>query len=120
MMEILINILIVIAKFIPVILFIVAGWVIHKRYPVTENEFGLTNDHVRNAMKALTAVALLIILFTAFTSPSVVPKNTIYIQQKPVYNEPSRAKVQDLTVQPKMTDEERAQRFENITKYKDE
>ena len=119
-MEILINILIVIAKFIPAIFFIVAGWVIHKRYPITENKFGITNEHARITMNALTAVVIFIILFTAFTSPSVVPKNTIYIQQKPVYNEPSRAKVQDHTLQPKMTDEERAQRFEELTNYKEE
>lgn len=122
-MEILINLLIVCAKFIPAYVLIAIAYLINKRYPVSESvtkETGLKNSHITIFTKAGFIFVTVIMVYTIITAPSLVPKNTITVKPQPVYTEPSKAKIQDLTLQPKQTDEERAKRFESLTNYKEE
>ena len=118
-MEILINLAIVIAKFIPAYMTLLAVWVITKRFKLKKNSVGLKDKHIKMMIYVATALVIMVNVFALITAPSLVPKNTIDIRPQPVYNEPSQAKVQDLTLQPKMNDEERAERFDSITTYKD-
>ena len=122
-MEILINLLIVCAKFIPFYALIAIAYLINKRYPIRESvtkETGLKNSHITIFAKASFIIVTVIVLFTVITAPALVPKNDITVKPQPVYSEPSRAKIQDLTLQPKQTEEERAKRFEELTNYKED
>ena len=122
-MEILINLLIVCAKFIPAYVLIAIAYLINKRYPISESvtkETGLKNSHITIFTKASFIIVTVIVAFTVITAPALVPKNDITVKPQRVYTEPSKAKIQDLTLQPKQTDEERAKRFEELTNYKEE
>ena len=122
-MEILINLLIVCAKFIPAYVLIAIAYLINKRYPISESltkETGLKNSHITIFTKAGFIIVTVIVAFTVITAPTLVPKNDITVKPQPVYTEPSKAKIQDLTLQPKYTDEERAKRFDELTDYKEE
>ena len=122
-MEILINLLIVCAKFIPFYVLISIAYLINKRYPFSEGftkETGLKNSHINILTKACFIVVTVIMVFTVITAPALVPKNDITVKPQPVYTEPSKAKIQDLTLQPKQTEEERAKRFEELTNYKED
>lgn len=122
-MEILINLLIVCAKFIPAYVLIAIGYLINKRYPFSDSftqHTGLKNSHINIFTKVAFILVTVIMVFTVITAPSLVPKNTITVKPQPVYTEPSKAKIQDLTLQPKQTDEERAKRFESLTNYKED
>ena len=120
-MEILINLLIVCAKFIPAYTLITIAYLIAKRYPLSDGftkETGLKNAHINVLAKISFILVTVIMLFSVVTGPSLVPKNTITVKPRPVYTEPSKAKIQDLTLQPKHTGEERKANFEDITNYK--
>lgn len=122
-MEILINLLIVCAKFIPAYVLIAIAYLINKRYPLSESvtkETGLKNSHITIFTKAGFIIVTVIVAFTVITAPTLVPKNDITVKPQPVYTEPSKAKIQDLTLQPKQTEEERAKRFEELTNYKED
>ena len=122
-MEILINLLIVCAKFIPAYVLIATAYLINKRYPISESvtkETGLKNSHITIFTKAGFIIVMVIMAFTVVTAPTLVPKNDITVKPQPVYTEPSKAKIQDLTLQPKQTEEERAKRFEELTNYKED
>ena len=122
-MEILINLLIVCAKFIPFYVLIAIAYLINKRYPFSEGftkETGLKNSHITTFTKAGFIIVTVIVAFTVITAPTLVPKNDITVKPQPVYTEPSKAKIQDLTLQPKQTDEERGKRFESLTNYKED
>ena len=122
-MEILINLLIVCAKFIPAYVLIATAYLINKRYPISESltkETCLKNSHITIFTKAGFIIVMVIMAFTVVTAPTLVPKNTITVKPQPVYTEPSKAKIQDLTLQPKQTDAERAKRFEELTNYKED
>lgn len=122
-METLITLLIVCAKFIPAYVLIAIAYLINKRYPLSEGitkEIGLKNSHITIFTKAGFILVTVITVFSIITAPSLVPKNTITVKPQPVHTEPSKAKIQDLTLQPKQTDEERAKRFESLTNYKEE
>lgn len=122
-MEILINLLIVCAKFIPAYVLIAIAYLINKRYPISESvtkETGLKNSHITIFTKAGFILVTVIVAFTVITAPTLVPKNDITVKPQHVYTEPSKAKIQDLTLQPKYTDEERAKRFDELTDYKEE
>ena len=120
-MEILINLLIVCAKFIPAYALITIAYLINKRYSFSADftkETGLKNSHINIFTKISFILVTVIMLFSVVTAPSLVPKNTITVKPRPLYTEPSKAKIQDLTLQPKQTDEERKANFEDITNYK--
>lgn len=122
-MEILINLLIVCAKFIPAYVLIAIAYLINKRYPLSESvtkETGLKNSHITIFTKAGFILVTVIMAFTVITAPSLVPKNTITVKPQPVHIDSPKAQIQDLTLQPKQTDEERAKRFESLTNYKED
>lgn len=122
-MEILINLLIVCAKFIPAYVLIAIAYLINKRCPISESvtkETGLKNSHIAIFTKAGFIIVTVIMAFTVITAPTLVPKNDITVKPQHVYTEPSKAKIQDLTLQPMQTDAERAKRFEELTNYKEE
>ena len=122
-MEILINLLIVCAKFIPFYVLIAIAYLINKRYPFSDSftqHTGLKNSHINIFTKVAFILVTVIVLFSVITAPSLVPKNDITVKPQPVYTEPSKAKIQDLTLQPKQTDAERAKRFEELTNYKED
>ena len=122
-MEILINLLIVCAKFIPFYVLIAIAYLINKRYPFSDSftqHTGLKNSHINIFTKVAFILVTVIVVFSVITAPSLVPKNDITVKPQPVYTEPSKAKIQDLTLQPKQTDAERAKRFEELTNYKED
>lgn len=122
-MEILINLLIVCAKFIPFYVLIAIAYLINKRYPFSDSftkETSLKNSHINIFTKVAFILVTVIMVFTVITAPALVPKNDITVKPQPVYTEPSKAKIQDLTLQPKQTEEERAKRFESLTNYKED
>lgn len=122
-MEILINLLIVCAKFIPAYVLIAIAYLINKRYPLSESvtkETGLKNSHISIFAKVAFILVMVIMTFTVVTAPTLVPKNDITVKPQPVHIDSPKAKIQDLTLQPKQTDEERAKRFESLTNYKED
>ena len=122
-MEMLITLLIVCAKFIPAYVLIATAYLINKRYPISESvtkETGLKNSHITIFTKAGFIIVTVIVAFTVITAPTLVPKNDITVKPQHVYTEPSKAKIQDLTLQPKQTEEERTKRFEELTNYKED
>lgn len=122
-MEILINLLIMCAKFIPFYVLIAIAYLINKRYPFSDSftkETGLKNSHINIFTKVAFILVTVIVVFSIVTAPSLVPKNDIVVKPQPVYTEPSKAKIQDLTLQPKQTEEERTKRFEELTNYKED
>jgi hypothetical protein len=59
-------------------------------------------------------------VFLGTSDGAVMTENTITVKPQPVHIDSPKAKIQDLTLQPKQTDEERAKRFESLTNYKED